>query len=143
MKLLPSDRQRIEKQFDHYCKIVIAGKKKDINRHKFYISQHERTFSDLTINEYNQLSSMDKYSVFNKKISADGYTFEIEDDLLFEALSFLPEEKRKVVLLSYWLDMTDEEIAQDLNIVRSTINYMKISSINSMRRFLEANNYDE
>lgn len=39
-------------------------------------------------------------------------------DLLAEALSQLPEDKRDVILLSYFLGMTDREISEQLNVVR-------------------------
>lgn len=47
---------------------------------------------------------------------------------LADALHTLPEEKRKAVLLYYFFDMTDAQIAQHLNIPRSTVQFRRTSS---------------
>ena len=65
------------------------------------------------------------------------FVVNIKHELLFDALSTLNSKKRDVVLLRYWLNMTDEEIAQKLNIVRRTVNYMRTSSLNEMKKFME------
>ena len=38
------------------------------------------------------------------------YDVYVKDDLLNEALNNLPAKKREIILLSYFLDMSDEEI---------------------------------
>lgn len=52
---------------------------------------------------------------------ASGYDVLVKNELLGEALQALPEKKRDIILLSYFLDMSDEEIGGLLNVVRSTI----------------------
>ncbi|WP_347708401.1 sigma factor-like helix-turn-helix DNA-binding protein [Ruminococcus sp. D54t1_190329_F1] len=42
--------------------------------------------------------------------------------MIAEALQTLTEKKRNVVLLSYFMDMSDADIAREMNLVRSTIN---------------------
>ena len=41
--------------------------------------------------------------------------------MIAEALHTLTEKKRNVVLLSYFMDMSDADIARKMNLVRSTI----------------------
>ena len=94
MEFSSSDMQRIEKQFDHFCKIVIVGKKKDIYKHDLYILRHEKSFSELTFKESNRLYATDKYNCFGAEIIAAGFLFEIENELLFAALNSLPENKK-------------------------------------------------
>ena len=45
--------------------------------------------------------------------------------LLAEALHSLPEEKRNAVLLYYFFEMTDVEIAKLYNVPRSTVQYRR------------------
>ena len=68
--------------------------------------------------------------------TTDTYTFDEADKSFFvagksftakqlaDALHALPEEKRKAVLLYYFFDMTDAQIAQHLNIPRSTVSML-------------------
>ena len=63
-------------------------------------------------------------------------------DLLAEALAQLPESKRDVILLSYFLGMTDVEISQRLNAVRSTISKRRNSILKELREYLEKEGFE-
>lgn len=65
--------------------------------------------------------------------------------LLAEALRALPEEKRQAVLLYYFFDMTDVEIAELMKVPRSTVQYRRTSSFELLKRYLEerADEWDE
>ena len=60
-----------------------------------------------------------------------------ENEKLADALSALPDSKRDIVLLAYFLDMTDQEIADKLNLVRSTVQYRRASSLKEMKQRME------
>ena len=55
----------------------------------------------------------------------------------------VPEEKRDTVLLYYFFEMSDPEIAKLLNISRSTVQYRRTSSFELLKRYLEERAYDE
>ena len=57
--------------------------------------------------------------------------------LIAEALQTLTEKKRNVVLLSYFMDMSDADIAREMNLVRSTINEHRRRSLELMRKNME------
>lgn len=65
--------------------------------------------------------------------------------LLAEALRTLPDEKRKAVLLYYFVNKSDVEIAEELGIPRSTVQYRRTSSFEQLKRYLEerADEWDE
>ena len=67
---------------------------------------------------------------------------EITAKLLAEALHSLPEEKRNAVLLYYFFEMNDAEIAKLLNVSRSTVQYRRTSSFELLKRYLEKHNYE-
>ena len=50
-----------------------------------------------------------------------GFDVLVKNELLAEVLNALPERKRDIVLLSYFLDMSDAEIGELLNVVRTTV----------------------
>ena len=60
-----------------------------------------------------------------------------QDELIGEALKSLPEKKRNVILLSFFLDMTDTEIAKYMNLVRSTIHHHRTSSLIALKKIME------
>lgn len=64
-------------------------------------------------------------------------TIEVKDELIGEALKSLPEKKRNVILLSFFLDMTDTEIAKYMNLVRSTIHHHRTSSLIALKKIME------
>lgn len=68
---------------------------------------------------------------------------EITPKLLADAIHALPEEKRDTVLLYYFFEMSDPEIAKLLNISRSTVQYRRTSSFELLKRYLEERAYDE
>ena len=59
--------------------------------------------------------------------------------MIAEALQTLTEKKRNVVLLSYFMDMSDADIAREMNLVRSTINEHRRRSLELMRKNMENN----
>ena len=46
----------------------------------------------------------------------------IEDDRLAEALNALPQDGRDILLMYFFLDMADREIAERMNMARRTVN---------------------
>jgi RNA polymerase sigma factor (sigma-70 family) len=137
VSLSPSEKRRIEMQFDHFCKTVISNEMRNIKKHNSYLLRNEKTFSELTESEYNKLSSADEYKCFHHFIKAEGYLLEIKDERLFEALCKLPEHKRDIIIFSYWMGMNDKDISEELNIVRRTVNYLRRSSIQQIKKYLE------
>ncbi len=61
----------------------------------------------------------------------------ITPKLLAEALHTLPKGERITVLLYYFFNKSDVEIAEILNIPRSTVQYRWTSSFKRLKRFLE------
>ena len=48
----------------------------------------------------------------------------------------LPKGKRDVILLSYFLDMTDREISEKLNIVHQTVSKRRRATLKELREYL-------
>ena len=124
--------------FNGYCKRAL--KNEAINAHRDTKNQQQCfvTFSDLTAQEENQLYTYDEYFIdgeADKTFFAAGKT--ITAKLIAEALRSLPEEKRNAVLLYYFFDMKDAEIAALYDIPRSTVQHRRTSSFELLKRYLE------
>jgi len=72
----------------------------------------------------------------------NGYCKRVLKNEAAEALHSLPEEKRNAVLLYYFFEMTDVEIAKLYNVPRSTVQYRRTSSFELLKRYLEERAYD-
>lgn len=126
-------------QFDRLCKMALKGETIDYHRHLAYRRKYETTLSELSEKEWSELFTMDKYSVENHCFHVLGYDIEVEDTLIAEALQTLTEKKRNVILLSYFMEMSDAEIAREMNLVRSTIHEHRKRSLELLKNILEGN----
>lgn len=126
-----------QKLFDSYCKRILKNEAIDCFREIRKHRQKEIFFSELSEKEWKQLYMEDEYDLDTCNFQVLGYDVEVKDALIAEALKLLSEKKREVVLLAYYLDMSDTEIAKLLNLRQSTIHYHRTSSLKSLKEFLE------
>ena len=66
----------------------------------------------------------------------------VTGDVLAEILAQLPEGKRDIILLSFFLEMTDREIAEYLHIVHQTVSKRRIGILKELRKILEKEGYE-
>lgn len=129
--------------FNGFCKQTLKNEAINAHKQNQWKQLREVTFSDLSPQEENQLYTYDHYfaddeaeqsfCVAGKKITTK---------LLAEALHTLPEDKRNAVLLYYFFEMSDAEIAKLYDIPRSTVQYRRTSSFELLKRYLEERAYD-
>ena len=48
-----------------------------------------------------------------------------------------------IILMSYFLDMTDKQIGELLNLLRSTVTYQRHSALEMLKKFMEEMTDDE
>ncbi len=89
--------------------------------------------------ELDSIFVMDEYNLDSSHFRVLGYDIEVKDTLLVEALQALTEKKRNVVLLSYFLEMTDAEIAREMKLVHSTIRERRTRSLELLKKLMEEN----
>lgn len=129
--------QTVRHQFDSFCKLVLRGEKVNYEKEMDYRNRHEISISCLTEEELGCLNTEDEYMAESEIFQVLNYDVEVKDELLGEALKYLPKKKRDVILLSFFMDMTDTEIAKQMNLVRSTIHHHRTSSLQSLKKIME------
>lgn len=115
--------------FNGFCKRTLKNEAINAHRDTRRRQIREVSFSELTPQEENQLYTYDTYFANDeaeKSFCVAGK--EITAKLLADALHSLPDEKREAVLLYYFFDMNDAEIAKLRNVPRSTVQYRRTSS---------------
>ena len=134
---------KIRHQFDRYCQIALKGEVVDYYRHMDYRRKNEISFTELSEKEKNKLFIMDNYAVENQWFQVLGYDIEVKDSLIAEALKELPKKKRDVILLSFFMEMSDAEIARQMQLVRSTIHEHRIRSLKLLKMIMKRINENE
>lgn len=138
----PADELKIINQFDELCRKSLRGEAIDYYRHMDRLRKHNVTFSELSEAELENLKTVDTYSFENEHFTVMGYDVEIKNDLLSEALKGLTDRRRNVVLSSYFLDMSDTEIAREMHLVKSTVNEHKKISLKILKKTMEGFIYE-
>ena len=122
--------------FDSYCKKIIKNETKDYYSELKKRQVNEVLFSELSEWELNKLYTYDTYDTDFVFFSVLGFDIFIRDCCLADALSALPERKRNIILLSYCVGLTDEEIGRKLSLIRATVQYNRTSGIKFLRRYI-------
>lgn len=138
-ELSSQDELTVMHQFDRLCQLALDGETADYFRYLECRGNYEVNFSDMTEQELNSIFVMDEYNLDNSHFQVLGYDIEVKDTLLVEALQALTEKKRNVILLSYFLEMTDAEIAREMKLVHSTIREHRTRSLELLKKLMEEN----
>ena len=137
MELIPSQMKTIKHQFDSLCKKVLRDESRNIDKQLIRRAEKEICFSGLSEQELDQLYVMDDYPSDSICFDVLSHQIAVKDEGLAEAIASLPSEKRDIILLSYFLDMNDREIADALNMVKRTVQRRRTSSIKELKIRLE------
>jgi len=121
-----ADRERVEVQLIGFCIRVIENEARNIHREINLRRRKERTFSDLTESEMNQLSTTDTYFLNEQTfwiVTNENEIIKVVvvNSDLYDAMKRLPQDKLNIILHSYFLGKTDQEIANEAKVVQSTV----------------------
>ncbi|MCB6365896.1 sigma-70 family RNA polymerase sigma factor [Intestinibacillus massiliensis] len=131
--------EHIQHTFDAYCKKVLRNEARD------YLDELERrrsreiSLSELPIEVMEQLSASDSYFQEDKAFCILGCTVYVDDSDLAEAIAALPRDKQDIILLFYFLEMSDYEIAKRLNMVRRSVTYRRTSTLKLLKELIGGN----
>lgn len=131
-----ADIERICHQFDAFCRKIIRDERSAYRLARKKRGSHEVSLSGIT-DASPEISVTDTYPSEQHCFVAANQEIFIQDDRLAALLENLPEEKRNPVLLAHCLGMRDTDIADALNVPRSTVNYRKTAALNTLRAKME------
>ena len=131
------DSEHLACRFDAYCKRLLKNEVIDAIRGEKRMGQREVAFSDLTRAERGQLQYIDQYAPDRRVFPLMGMEIEVLDADLVRALSTLPTDRRAIILLSYFLEMQDEEIGDRLGLSRPAVQRRRTSTLDMLRKILK------
>ena len=130
-------REHIERTFNAFCKIVLyhaaLGIYKKIRRKQ----QFEVSLDYLREFDFEPIATTDEYFVkydMPTTFTVRGETVIVESEQLAAALLRLPEKRREVLFLRYYLGYSDTEIGRLFGVCRSTIFRRRKRSLRFIRK---------
>ena len=138
-----SHEQDKQHAFDAFCKKVLRNDVRNHYGEMKRLRDKEVSFSELSEQELEQLSTTDRYFATEQTFSVLGDDVIVTDETIADALRNLPERKRDIILLSYFLELSDGEIGKKLNLIRSTVQYQRTSTLRELKKMMEEETADE
>ena len=134
-------REHIERTFNAFCKIVLyhaaLGAYKKLRKKQ----QFEVSLDYLREFDFEPVTTPDEYFVkfdVPTVFTVRGKTVVVESELLAAALLRLPETRREVLFLRYYLGYSDTEIGRLFGVCRSTIFHRRKRALRLLRKEMEA-----
>lgn len=146
MKYSEQFKEHIEYTFAAFCNIVLRNAAinayRDFGRKlKREVSldylMSETPFEPFTLDRY--FEQYDKPTVFGVKEQE----IIVASERLADALSRLPEQRRTVLLMYFFLGYTDTKIGNEYGRSRSTVNYWKLAALKQLRKEMEKTEHEE
>ena len=127
-----------ECSFDAFCKKAIRNFAIDAKR--IYWKKSMTTSDDeLLANYVKFLRTEDTYDLnkYEKIYYVNGVKVVVKNETVGEALKYIMPNKRAVLLLSFFMDYRDRDIARTLRITNSTVSYRKRQALKQLKVLLE------
>ena len=127
-----------EYSFDAFCKKAIRNLAVDAKR--IYWKKTMTTSDEELLATYvKSIMTEDTYALNNyeKIYYVNGLKVVVTNETVGEALKFIMPNKRAVLLLSFFMDYRDSDIARTLRITNSTVSYRKKQALKQLKVLLE------
>ena len=136
MKLNRQEKEIVRRKFCTYCIKVLHGEALNYLDELDRQREREVIFSELLKKDLDALYCCDEYDMADY-FTVMGRQVPVHNEWISMALKKLPVKKREIILMLYFLDMTEKEIADCLKLVQSTIHYHKDDSLRLLRKLME------
>ena len=134
----PSDFQKtVQCRFESCLKKVVRHVVKDYQQELKRRKEKEISFCELPDLIVEKLAIWDEYDCDYTIFNVCGNDVRVYDDELAEALKKLSARNRENLLMYYFLEMSDTEIAELQNISRSGVYQNRHSSLELMKKILK------
>ena len=134
----PSDFQKtVQCRFESCLKKVVRHIVKDYQQELKRRKDKEVPFCELPDIIVEKLAVWDDYETDYTIFNVCGMDIKILDDELAEALKKLPERNRNTLLMYYFLEMTEKEIADLQNITQSGVFRNRYHALSTMKKLLK------
>ena len=127
-------------QFNALMMTVIKFTVKSRNRQFARRSKHEILFCELSDTKNLECGTTDKYSCDYISFEVLNFTMQISNEKLAVALYKLSSKERDVILLHYFQNMSDQEIAELYHVSRSAVYRRRSNGLKELKVLLKKRN---
>ena len=127
-------------QFNALMMTVIKCTIKSRNRQFARRSKHEILFCELSDTKNLECGTTDKYSCDYISFEVLNFTMQISNEKLAVALYKLLSKERDVILLHYFQNMSDQEIAELYHVSRSAVYRRRSNGLKKLKVLLKKRN---
>jgi len=131
----PSYEDRICAMFDSFSKMASRNYYRDLLRAEKRRNSHYHEEPVEYLLEL--LGHRDAYPSDSFVLYVDGHSCVVESETLYKALKSLPEKQRDVLLLDFWNNLTDGEIAERLEVTTRTVYNLRQRAYKAIRKSYE------
>ena len=136
MKLNRQEKEIVRRKFCAYCIKVLRGEALNYLDELERQRKREVNFSEILQKDLETQYCCDDYDMA-ENFTVMGRQVPVRDEWICKALKKLPIKKREIILMLYFLDMTEKEIAACLKLVQSTVHYHKDDSLRLIQAAIE------
>lgn len=129
--------EEIQQMFDNYIKTCLRNFMNNYRKAQERQSVREVLFSELPDHYIDRLQAPIDANILHHYFEALEYPVAVESDELSQALQQLSSEKRTIILLYYFLGMTDGEIGTLLNSKQERIKKTRQRTLVYLRKRME------
>jgi len=131
----PSREDRICEMFDSFFKTASRNYFRDLLRAE---DRRDRHFPMEPVDDILELlGHKDEYPSDSFVLYVGGHSCVVESEALYKALLSLLESQRSVLLLDFWCDLSDGEIAKELGVSTRTVYNRRQRAYKAIREFYE------
>lgn len=131
-----SFKEVIRLQFNALMMITIKGTLKQKRKLLARRFKQEALFCEMGEAKLNEQGNVDKYSCDTTTFQVLHFTVQISDEKISTALNKLSEKQRAFILLYYFHDMNDKEIAKLYHVSRSAVGYTRNKGLEKLKMML-------
>lgn len=133
---LSSIEEIIRLQFNSYMMITIKGIVRYRRKQCARRLEHEALFCEIPEIKQNSQSNYDSYFIDFFAFQVWNFSIKVSDEKLGIALRKLSKKQRNYILLYYFQDMRDREIAELYHVSRSSVSYMRNRGLQKLQALM-------
>ncbi|EAE7321221.1 sigma-70 family RNA polymerase sigma factor [Listeria monocytogenes] len=131
-------KQHKQHAFDSYCKKILKNETRNIYKEIERLKKYEVSMESLSEKD------LGKHVIYESSMTSE-FLFYVENvgtvivtgEIIAEALKLLSKDKQDIILLSYFLGMSDRKIAEKLNLVRRTVSRRRNRALVDLKKIME------
>ena len=135
-------RQYQEQTFDSYAKRLIRNEGRNAKKELARRAEREVSLSTLPYDDMPAVSREDKYLLEKLGVHSRAGEVEVLDRLLGQAIMSLAPKWRDVIVMYYFLNMSDEKIGSVLQLTTGAIRHRRQTAIERLKTMLEDMGYE-